>query len=155
MNVNNMTLNDFNKIPNRANWSEPIECTSLIMLPTKIKQSAMYKHAIRTQIAKLLKLPEPYYYNIEGMHDSGYALLDFIAVEDSKPLCKLSGCSDVLHINGIGGYGRWSGSIPHTIKPIPWSIDCLPKSGLLRLFCGRTIICGSALSSFEIFIKEN
>jgi len=37
-----------------------------------------------------------------------------------------------------------------------WQIDCLPKSGLLRVFLAgnRQIRPGSALSSFEIFVGE-
>jgi hypothetical protein len=38
------------------------------------------------------------------LHDSGYRLLDFAAVKDNKAICLLSGCSDVLDLEGIGGF---------------------------------------------------
>jgi len=77
----------------------------------------------------------------DTLHDSGYLCMDFVAVKDGKPLCRLSGCSDVLHIGGIGGSSH----------RCDWSIDCLPTSGLLRMFCHRKLRCGVALSSFEVF----
>ena len=90
--------------------------------------------------------------NKKDMHESGYRLMDFIAVKDGKAICRLSGCSDVLHINGISGTGELKGSFPNMIKPVQWSIDCLPVSGLLQLWSpGNNLKAGLALSSFEIF----
>ncbi len=78
-------------------------------------------------------------------HDSGYRCIDFIAVKDSKPFCRLSGCSDVLHIDGI------SASLNRRPRGI-YSIDCLKKSGLFRIWnTDGKIEVGSALSSFEMF----
>jgi len=64
--------------------------------------------------------------------------LDFVATKDEAPICRVSGVSDVLHLGGIGG---------------EFHIDCLPKSGLLRVFGRGTdkLIAGAALSSFELF----
>lgn len=123
--VNDMTISEFKALPSRK-WNEDIgEFDSLIILPTARK------------------------------HDSGYRCMDFIACRGNEAICRLSGGSDVIHINGIGGYGyRWFDeykTVPHSIAPIGWSIDCLPKSGLLRLFCGDKLRAGQALSSFEIF----
>nr|DAG53228.1 MAG TPA: hypothetical protein [Caudoviricetes sp.] len=71
-------------------------------------------------------------------HDSGWMCMDFVAV------CRLSGCSDILKLDGIGGYGNWrDGKLPSCIEPKGWSIDCLP-CGYLRLFSRRTM---TALSS--------
>lgn len=36
-----------------------------------------------------------------------------------------------------------------------WSVDCLPTSGLLRIFCDKKMYVGSSLSSFEIYFKED
>jgi len=92
-------------------------------------------------------------------HDSGYRCIDFVACKKDTAICRLSGCSDVLHINGIGGFGyKWSEDglgVPNKIRPIDWNIDCLPVSGLLRLFLGNSdmilITDGMALSSFCIY----
>lgn len=106
----------------RRNWDEDIgEFNSLIILPTK------------------------------DIHDSGFQCMDFVAVKNNIPFIRLSGCSDVLHIGGIGGFNNkyWykDGGKPFA----KWSIDCLPKSGLLRLFSGDKLICSDALSSFGVF----
>lgn len=81
---------------------------------------------------------------LRGMHDSGFRLMDFVACDkDMKPFVRLSGCSDVIRIDGIANL--------YTLgERSKWSIDCLPTSGLLRLLCRDKINVGSALSSFEI-----
>lgn len=124
--IMNWTKEDFMKVPFRKAWDEDFECDSIIIIPT------------------------------ENIHDSDFACMDFIAMKGNDAVCRLSGCSDVIHINGIGGYGyKWfeKGSINTLVPAIGWCIDCLPKSGLLRLFTHNRLIAGSALSSFEIFAK--
>jgi len=130
--INKMTVKEFQALPVRG-WNDNVGTfTSLVILPTKRK------------------------------HDSGYRCMDFVAVKDGKPIARLSGCSDVIHIDGIGGYGDWFerfGTTPDKVAPRSWSIDCLNRSGLLHLFCsyrtngkheGRKLKAGAALSSFEI-----
>ena len=125
MKVQDMTREDFEKVPQRKNFMSVVKpFRSLVIIPT------------------------------DEEHDSGYMCMDFVAVDGhGEPIERLSGCSDVLHINGIGGYGNWRATegIPTLVKPVSWSIDCLPKSGYLRLFCGETLTCGDALSSFEVY----
>jgi len=94
-------------------------------------------------------------------HDSGYRCMDFVACVNGEAICRMSGCSDVLHINGIGGFGHWSPyspeGLPKSVPPVAWSIDCLPKSGLLRLFSRHKLSTDDAsyaLSSFEIFAEQ-
>jgi hypothetical protein len=121
----NMTKKDFEMIPDRA-WGEDVGLfDTLVILPSKEK------------------------------HDSGFRCMRFVAVKDNKPLCMLGGCSDVIHIGGIGGLGfDWlakNGDVPNKVSPLPWCIDCLPRSGLLRLFCKEHLRCGCDLSSFEIY----
>jgi len=125
MNVNEMTRKDFESLPHR-NWDKDVICNSLIVLPMR------------------------------RMHDSGYRCMDFVAVVENEAICLLSGCSDVIHVDGIGGYGddwlKKYGTVPSKIAPSGWSIDCLPKSGLLRMWpSSGKILCGSALSSFEMY----
>lgn len=85
------------------------------------------------------------------LHESGFRCMDFVAVKRGKPFCRLSGCSDVINIDGIGGFGEWSGEIPKLIPPKGWSIDCLKKSGLLSIFTHDELKAGAALSSFELY----
>jgi len=126
MDIVDMTRKDFESLPYRKR-NDMIICDSIVILPTRRK------------------------------HDSGFRCMDFVAVVRNEPKCLLSGMSDVLHLDGIGGNGfNWLkkyGKVPEVIPPSGWSIDCLPKSGLLRVFAlnGHKIICGSALSSFEIY----
>lgn len=128
MNIKNMTRKDFESLPFRENWDKDFLCDGIVILPLRTK------------------------------HDSGFRRLDFVACIKNEAICRLSGCSDVIHIGGIGGYGhRWLnkyGTVPTLIPPADWSIDCLLKSGLLRLWCDNGVICGSSLSSFEIYAKE-
>ena len=126
--LGNWTKKEFEALPSR-NWNEDIgKFDALIILPTT------------------------------SLHDSGYKCMDFIAVLDNKPKCRISGGSDVIHINGIGGLGEnWFkkyGKIPDSTKPIDWSIDCLKRSKLLRLFCSSKLTAGESLSSFEIFANK-
>jgi len=107
-------------------WDEEIECDSIIILPTHKK------------------------------HDSGFRKMDFVAVVKDEPICLLSGCSDVIHFDGIGGFGKdWVkyGGCPDLVVPSGWSIYCLPKSGLLCIFSNNgKIYCDTACSSFEIYV---
>lgn len=118
---------DFAALPSRK-WNEGIGLfDSLVILPLRTK------------------------------HDSGYRLLDFVACRGQQAVCRLSGCSDVLHINGIGGYGKPQSFVPRSMPVVAWTMDCLPKSGLLRLFChgDYKLSAGVALSSFEVFAEKS
>ena len=127
MDINQMTREEMESLPHRE-WNEEMEFSSMIILPG-------YLH---------------------DLHDSGFRCMDFVAVENLEPLCLLAGGSDVIHIDGIGGFGagwgRLYGAVPTSVPASGWSIDCLTKSGLLRIWpsSGR-MKCGPALSSFEIY----
>lgn len=128
MNIMKMTREDFQKVPFRNSFDSklpPFE--SLVIIPT------------------------------DEQHDSGWQCMEFVGVDENmEPVVRMSGCSDVINIDGIGGYGKWDmdGKLPRSRPIQAWSIDCLPKSGYLRLFCHGKIIVGHDLSSFEIFWKE-
>lgn len=127
--INEWEVSEFLELPQRE-WNQDIgEFDSLIIVP------------------------------VDEVHDSGFRCMDFVSVEKGFPKYRLSGYSDVVHINGIGGLGHdWLknyGTVPDKIPPVGWSIDCLKKSGLIRLFTGSYgLVAGDALSSFEIFIKQ-
>lgn len=124
-----MKKQDFYNLPKRKKWDEDIgEFLSLIILPQK------------------------------KLHRSGFRLLDFVAVgKNNEPLCRLSGYSDLINLDGIGGFGyRWKENneyAPQLIPPKGWSIDLLP-CGLFRIFSDKKLLAGNAISSFELFSKE-
>ena len=125
MNIFDMTKEDFDKVPERGGFSKDIGKFSALVI-----------------------IPQDY------AHDSGWMCMDFVAVnENEEPICRLSGNSDVLHVDGIGGYGNWrGGELPSRINPKGWRIDCLP-CGYLRLFSDCTLTAGPARSDFEIYAK--
>lgn len=97
-------------------------------------------------------------------HDSGFRCMQFATIQNGVPTYLISGCSDVIHISGIGGYNHnrlqsldeYAERIKsRTTKVVDWRIDCLPTSGLLRLFCSRKIYIGASISDFEIVFKED
>lgn len=70
------------------------------------------------------------------VHESGFRCMKFILVNKGEIIGAVSGWSDVIHLNGIGGYGK---SIKEVVKSgkvdrIGWRIDCLTKSKCMRLF---------------------
>ena len=133
MNISYMTKEDFKNVPSANEygfkWKDE-KFNSIVIIPT------------------------------DEMHESGCMCMDFVAVDSNfEPICKLSGISDVLHIDGIGGYGYKSilGAMRTSdgkavIAPKGWFIDCLP-CGYLRLASDGEMFLTSpfALSSFEIY----
>lgn len=64
------------------------------------------------------------------LHDSGYMCMKLALTYKWEVVGCVGGGSDVIHLNGIGGYGKNYGDIP---KRQDWRIDCL-ENGLLRVF---------------------
>lgn len=86
---------------------------------------------------------------MHSMHDSGFRNMGFVPLdENNKPLgVFISGGSDVIHVEGI--MAMLHINLEHNRA---WSMDCLPKSGLMRIFpMSGKMRNGIALSSFEIF----
>ena len=86
------------------------------------------------------------------MHgDSHYRCMGFVAIRDSNPVCWLFRSSDVLFLDGIGGYRPEITGFKQSMPPIAWHIDCLP-CGVIHLWSNNYRLCaGPSLSSFEIF----
>lgn len=92
------------------------------------------------------------------LHASGYGNMKFILLSNGEIVGVVGGWSDVVHINGIGGYGLdWQESLKTGMtKVVDWSIDCMPTSGCLRLFCGRGNKCKLPPfigSDLEVFVE--
>jgi hypothetical protein len=69
-------------------------------------------------------------------HETGFRCIDVVGVRQKTPVCRLAGDSDVVHIEGISGQ---------------WTIDCLPVTGLFRLWAADKIRVGTAVSNLEVF----
>ena len=90
--------------------------------------------------------------------------MEFVTIQNDKPTYIVSGCSDIIHLAGIGGHNIGSHNYDKILLEerictgvcprVGWVIDCLPTSGLLRLFCNKQMYIGASLSSFEIYFKE-
>ena len=94
------------------------------------------------------------------MHDSGFLCMKFIFVRQGLIVGAASGCSDVLHLNGIGGYGKPGFQFQYSLekgmtKLVGWRIDVLPKSGCVRLMCDHPLSADyMAVSDYSIFIED-
>ncbi len=108
------------------------------------------------EVESLIILPETH------VHDSGFRCMSFVAIQNGKPTYRISGCSDVIHLGGVGGY-NWqnSGGLygermkTKTTFANGWRIDCLPVSGLLRIFSNKKLSLGVSVSDFELFFEED
>ena len=124
MDIYKMTRKELYAVPRRE-WGKSVgEFDCLVLLPTRRK------------------------------HDSGYGIIDAVACKKNEPLFIVTCGADVLNIEGIGGYGKYSSIEKGYPKLFPagWSIDLLHKSGLFRLFCEHGMTCDdSAVSSFAVY----
>lgn len=109
------------------------------------------------EVDSLVILPEKH------NHDSGWRCMSFVTIQNGVPTYRISGCSDVINLGGIGGYNFLYMSDcessnrmkSQTVPNADWHIDCLPVSGLLRIFSGKyKLYVGASLSDFELFYKE-
>lgn len=95
-------------------------------------------------------------------HDSGYRAMKLILMnaKNDEIVGVIGGGSDVINLDGIGGYGLRNGPIledPQLTPRTDWSIDCLPGSGCLRVFVTNRLLCldtNIICSSIEIFTTE-
>lgn len=94
----------------------------------------------------------------DNMHDSGFRCMKFALTKYSEVVGCVGGGSDVVHLNGIGGYGQYgigyeTALKTNMVKRIAWSIDCL-ENGLVRLFCSDKLeIDDFICSDFNLYTK--
>ena len=99
---------------------------------------------------------------MDELHDSGYRCMKFILCDDYKGeiIGVVGGGSDVVHLDGIGGYGLdYSNNLRSGMSPcVGWEFDCL-VCGCLRLFTSSktrmTLKDGFICSSFEVYSIES
>jgi len=156
MHINEMTREEFRRLP-YIKWDEERTFNSLVIVPDVVPVLSILAYKLRCWLASRFKLESPNIYTVSGMHDSGYRCMSFAAVVDGEAEFLMGGCSDVLNLDGIGGYGKnWTNRIPTgiplSISVAGWSVDCLAKSGFLHLFnsSGR-MMNGASLSNFSIY----
>lgn len=90
-------------------------------------------------------------------HDSDFSCMKFVLLKDYDIVGVVGGWSDVIHINGIGGYGNKL-DLDNPRKGYGWSIDCLPVSKCTRLFIheDKELYADNFIGSdFIFYVKEN
>ena len=100
--------------------------------------------------------PEESFYSVVivptgEVHDSGYQCMKYVLAKGNEVVGCVSGISDVLHINGIGGRGK--DYTAELIKPINWRIDCTP-AGYVRLFASSELSIENAdFSDVDVYAE--
>lgn len=89
------------------------------------------------------------------IHDSGYRCMKFILLRKGMIVGTVSGWSDIIHFNGIGGRGKNDVYEDFPRQPA-YRIDCLRKSGLVRVLTNHLLeVDMPILSDFIFYLKEN
>lgn len=96
----------------------------------------------------------------DEIHDSGYKIMKIALTDHGKVVGCINGYADVIHLNGIGGYGKHDAGYIERVRErkgpiIDWSIDCAPN-GLIRVFCSNTLTLHDfpfGGSDFQIVVK--
>ena len=92
---------------------------------------------------------------VKENHDSGFSCMKFVLLKKFEIVGAVSGWSDVIDLNGIGGYGRNLSDYPNKYKHIGWNIDCLPKSKCIRFFCNKPMEIDDFIGSdFIVYVEE-
>lgn len=93
----------------------------------------------------------------DNIHDSGFRCMKFVLWNAIKGeiVGVVGGDSDVVHFNGIGGYGK-SFNIHKLEKPIGYKIDCLRKSGYLRIMTSKYLEIDDFIGSdFTFYVGKS
>lgn len=92
---------------------------------------------------------------MEENHDSDFSCMKFILLNSYDIVGVVSGWSDVIHLNGIGGYGEHLKEMNEP-KIHPWRIDCLPISKCVRLFTNENLKIDDFIGSdFIVYTCED
>ena len=88
-------------------------------------------------------------------HDSGFQCMKYVLLNHWDIVGVVGGGSDVMHINGIGGFGKNPDYTNRRVKAHDLRIDCLPRSKCLRLFSDDEmelwdLFCGSDFSFYYV-----
>lgn len=90
----------------------------------------------------------------DDIHECGYRCMQFVFGRNGVYTKRVYRGSDVIHLNGIGGYGEDYLSLTNMVPRVAWRIDCTPN-GFLRLFITEPRIkIGSGISDFQIYVVE-
>jgi len=103
-----MTRKEILAVPSVGSDPRIVECGCLVIIPTRKR------------------------------HDSGYKIMEVIAVDENHlPIGKITTSADVLNLLNYDQYDLLKGElVPQDNILHEWRIDCMWKSGLLRLFKG-------------------
>lgn len=92
------------------------------------------------------------------LHDSGYRCMRLILEMNHRMVGVIGGWQDVVLVNGALGAGINYKEALETgmTKRVGWTIDCLPKSGCIRMFQGEYVLkVGDDLSSsFSFYVVD-
>lgn len=94
------------------------------------------------------------------LHDSGWGCMEFCLIDkNDEPIGRVGGGSDVVNLDGIGGYGaNWLNLFANVPRLIPihgWTLDLLP-CGYLRVWARNHLFLNSQLicSNMEVFATD-
>ena len=94
----------------------------------------------------------------EEIHDSGYRCMKFVLDYHGEIVGCVGGWSDVVDLNGIGGYGKdWNTTLMTGKTDIyDWVMDCLTESGLIHVFTHKWDLELDDFigSDFQVFTKR-
>lgn len=97
----------------------------------------------------------------DEIHDSGYKIIKIALMDHGVVVGSVKGYTDVIHLNGIGGYGAFDVGYAERVRQrkgtiIDWSIDC-STNGLIRVFCSKWLTFPELslyVSDLQIIVKE-
>lgn len=93
----------------------------------------------------------------DNIHESGFRCMKFVLWNSiaGEIAGVVGGSSDVIHFNGIGGLGkRLFNNPPQT--PISYKIDCLRRSGYLRIMTDYYLEADDYyFSDFSFYVGES
>ena len=100
-----------------------------------------------------------YVLNTKEKHDSGFYMMRYVFEKNGEIVGACGGYSDVIHLNGIGGYGiQFEKALRTRECPVmDWAID-IPFPGCFRIFTRSkymTLDDQIILSDFQLYDGGN